>query len=442
MVVAESSPLNGRAKTPWWHSSTPYSHRHSCVSHCSYQDDTANELGTRRSPDCRRSSFGAIVLLLSALLFVEQIIVSPDQPTLRGDWESFRNDYHRKYQRNPPDTMKQWLNFATRNKCEATNLYDAIERDLAVFRQSDINMNQVIHEATTFTNYSAACALENNVLSFNIQQTIFDNNFWEREIASKEIERVLRWVLQPLVDHKPPIKSKFVFNLRDEPTEKHDAKYPIFSMCHVSNLNDDVNRSYELSREQSSNNTISRDILVPYFFSMSIFGRGLWFWPFYSTGKAWCKRKDTIVWRGSTTGVWEDGPRFRLLEKYGGSRVHRIAPNISVNADFAFVRVVQNEGRDLNIEKYRRAEKLTYRQLQNHKYVLDVDGNCKRIPIDCCLSRSSLSHSLIILPPCDSLYRTLSEATTIWFTSLQSYQVSRVVQRACAALGGLRPGEL
>jgi hypothetical protein len=48
-----------------------------------------------------------------------------------------------------------------------------------------------------------------------------------------------------------------------------------------------------------------------------------------------------------------------------------------VDADFAFVRVVQNYDGQALPEKYRTAEAISYRDIQQHKYVLDVDGNCK-----------------------------------------------------------------
>lgn len=307
--------------------------------------------------------YAAIALrLYSKLIYWDETTISRVV-----DWNTFREDYQRRYHRSTPDSLKQWLEFANSRGCEPMKFYDAINRDLAVFRDRKTTMraDQVVEEATTYTDYHVVFKLENHKLT--VEKWHFDN-WWERRFLAVTIERVLRWLLHPLVQHKPPIANKFVFNLHDKPRDVEDAKAPIFSSCHEWN-ND--NNSTTLTH-----NTL--DLLVPYYMSIGLLDRGLWFWPFYSRGSEWKKRKDTITWRGSTTGhPWLKGHRFRLLELYGGTAVGPIAENVPVNADFAFTNIVQNDGQDLDTKKYRLAKRMSYREMQDHKYVLDVDGNCK-----------------------------------------------------------------
>lgn len=290
-------------------------------------------------------------------------------------WSVFQQDYRRRFRRAPPESLKQWLKFATAQNCDTMRYYDAIERDLAIFRNRKLTYDEVVEEATKYTDYFAAYTVKNNKLSMTKWHTIFDMTFGKR-IEAFNLQRSLTWLLQPLVHHKPPIHTKLVFSLHDIPTDVEDAAVPIFSSCHESQFNDNLvfnNRTRKTTKEEEP---ITRDLLVPYYFSVGVQHRGLWFWPFYSGGPSWKQRKDTIVWRGSTTGLpWGDAPRFWLLEQYGGNKIHEIAPG--VDADFAFVRVVQNdEGQDL-AKTYRQRKAMSYRDIQQHKYVLDVDGNCK-----------------------------------------------------------------
>jgi hypothetical protein len=109
------------------------------------------------------------------------------------------------------------------------------------------------------------------------------------------------------------------------------------------------------------------------------------------------RRNDVITWRGSTTSPWETLPRFKLLREFGGSGIHPLTSNNNtnnssnstvknavnqkgggiVNADFAFTQVVQKPEHveTLSPGLYRFAPYMEYHQMQQSKYILDVDGN-------------------------------------------------------------------
>lgn len=329
-------------------------------------------------------------------------------------WNAFQQDYMRRYRRAPPNSLKQWLKFASSKGCDTMRFYDGIERDLVIFRNRKLTYDEVVKEAMHYTDYFAAYEVKNNGLTLTNWQSIFDTSL-RRRLEAFNLQRALKWLLKPLVHHKPPIHSKFVFNLRDEPTNIEDASVPIFSSCHASDFNDNLvynNRTPAVSKMEEP---IMRDLLVPYYFSVGLQFRGLWFWPFYSRGPSWKDRKDSIVWRGSTTGVpWGDAPRFWLLEQYGGSEVHEIVPGVS--ADFAFVRVVQNDNGQGLSETYRQQKALSYRDIQRHKYVIDVDGNCKYLNeydgLDSSMNISLTAISLF------SFYRALSQIVKIGIARL------------------------
>lgn len=319
----------------------------------------------------RWSWFVAAPLVACVLVSFFTLSRPPEQSL---GWNNFEEDYHRRYRRAPPKSLEQWLTFALKNDCEPMRFYDVIERDLAIFRNQSLSYDKVVEEATKYTDYFAAYQVKDNRLSITNFQTIFDMTLGKR-FETFNLQNSLSWLFRPLQNHKPPLDAKFVLNLRDQPTDKRNATYPIFSACHKSRFNDNLTypETHATTRDDES---ITRDLLVPYYFSIGVQHRGLWFWPFYSRGPSWRQRKDSIVWRGSTTGLpWGDSPRFWLLEQYGAKGVHEIVPG--VDADFAFVRVVQNYDGQALPEKYRRAEAISYRDIQQHKYVLDVDGNCK-----------------------------------------------------------------
>lgn len=177
-------------------------------------------------------------------------------------------------------------------------------------------------------------------------------------------------------------------NLRDEPTSRENAMYPCFSSCRVSHDNDGLvydNRTPTI--EPIPELIVTRDVVLPYYFSIGLIGRGgLWFRSFYRPASPWDQRKNVIIWRGSTTGTWEASPRFWLFQ-----REHDI-PN--VETDFAFMRVVQNRGQELP-SKYRQADSMSYSDIQQHKYLLDVDGNgtYKRVAAYSVCGMKLLSHS-------------------------------------------------
>ena len=171
------------------------------------------------------------------------------------------------------------------------------------------------------------------------------------------------------------------------------------------------------------NDNITRDVHIPYVFTMDR-RNTLWFWPFVGPGKEFKKRKDTITWRGTTTGLWEKGHRFQMLEKYGGSGVHPLSERTpSVKVDFAFTNLWSDDGansKKLNTTRYRLGERMSYADMQEYKYVLDVDG-AGRLRWDFCtlLIEDPLISHHCIAQALRLVFRATS-ALELWFSSRPS----------------------
>jgi hypothetical protein len=195
------------------------------------------------------------------------------------------------------------------------------------------------------------------------------------------------------------------------------------------------NEHHDYHRKNNNNNNVadfvrSSDLLVPWHFSLRWQSVNLWWWPFYGSGIPYRYRYESITWRGSTTSPWETGPRFQLVRRYGGTNVHPLVvdggkhepsnirndagddriksnhhssfvPNdptntagttttrtttatttptnsktTAVNADFAFIKVVQKPDHvDALSPGYRFARHQFYWEMQLRKYIMDVDGN-------------------------------------------------------------------
>ena len=350
-------------------------HRRRSPSWRSRENDTAanddDDVELQTQHDARkpmRRPAACILAVLGICLIMNFSLVRHRRPT-NVAWKEFAQDYQRRYTRAPPDMLKQWLDFAVTHKCETKRYYNTIEQDLKAFRNKKLHYDRVVEEVTNYSNYHVVIRIEHNKLKFVKWNRSFDMS-WLKMVENLYLRYAIRWLLRPLVNHKPPIRTTFVLNLHDRPTGRKNATLPIFSSCHVSHHNDNLVYENRTTTMIQTDDTVTRDAVVPYYFSIGPIGRGLWFWPFYTKGPEWKQRKNGITWRGSTTGEWERSPRFWLLQQYGG--MHSLA---GVDVDFAFVRVVQSpQGQELP-SKYRQAESMSYRDIQRHKYVLDVDGN-------------------------------------------------------------------
>jgi len=361
-----------------------------------------------------------MMAVLAVYVATTVFMYCPQQSLFTVSWNDFSQDYQQRYKRTPPDTLKQWLDFAVSHDCETMQYYNVIERDLAVFRDRELHYDQVVNEVTNYSDYHVVLEIQDNTLTFVRWKRPFDMTWW-KQVEAMYLRYCLRWLLRPLIQHKPSIATTFVFNLHDGPIKKENAPYPIFSSCHGSHDNDNLVYDNRTMSSIERDNTITQDVVVPYYFSIGPIGRGLWFWPLYSRGPPWKQRKNTITWRGSTTGKWGDSPRFWLLQLYGRNGVHSFGQT-NVDVDFAFTRVVQNyRGQELP-SKYRRADSVSYRDIQQYKYVLDVDGNgMYHMKAGCGLlmelTRLTFSHLS------DSFYGTLSQVAAFGIARVQVNQV-------------------
>jgi hypothetical protein len=328
------------------------------------------------------------------------------------EWESFQADYKQRYNnRQPPQSLRPWLTFAKSLGCETKKYYDVIDYDLQAFRKTartadNVNrtlvpLDQVLKEAGTYSNYRIEFSLHNHVLRTHIVHD--PNASWLNRFETYWIARAYQWLLRPLVQHQPPLTTNFVVSLHDGPRSPSNARAPIFSVSSQSYLTETDrparNQAEHLQNvfqtTTNNNDDSTRDLLIPYYLSIGSFyfaighARGIWCWPFYRHGRKWTEREPTVGWRGSTTGDWLTGPRFELVRRFGGSGIQPLRDAVAdidtastakgkssaVQADIAFMRVLQNDGREQLDSSYRFASSVQYSDIQKHRYVMDVDGN-------------------------------------------------------------------
>ena len=250
------------------------------------------------------SAVGGLIWVLTWVFLFATQTIPPDTIS----WDVFRDDYVNRYRRDPPVSLRQWLSFAQGQNCEPMKYYDAIYRDLEVFRKRKVPLkyltpDQLVAESAIEPQSFAVFSIANNRLTIEKLVT----TTWPKDYTSIRgrayLKYCIRWLMRPLVNHKPPINNTFFLNLHDTPVSKTDANVPVLSYSQVSYEND--NLTYEnvtKSMSWTNHDNITRDLLIPYFFTMGFLSR-LWFWPFFSPGKEFKQRKDTITWRGSTSGV-------------------------------------------------------------------------------------------------------------------------------------------
>ncbi|CAB9520792.1 KDEL motif-containing protein 1 [Seminavis robusta] len=383
--------------------------------------------------------------------------------TTKMSWKSFQHAYETRFRRPTPSSLQPWLNFAQENACEPFKMYTAIERDLLPFRKimnGGLEVHHPPHAPPELlhwdklqdiaTNYTKGAFLLVQIRDHTL--TILDSQltewfqqhptvhsekslrgWWERQ----KLEWNLQWLMDPVIQHKPPIHTRFVINLHHRPRSPPDAVVPIFS-SHSESYHTDADPTHpgDLSLEISNKNRngvidtrdpTTRDLLIPHLYVAG--GRvgaagmtsspavgGFWFWPFFRDGKPWEERKNVIAWRGSTLGNYDStvewgnhsqahdffsGPRFSVMQQWGGTDIHPIQAESNVQVDFAFTKLLlQGEEhmhktqeqtiKDAVQKEFRFAHRLSFRQLQKYKYLLDVDGNAFSVRFSSLLRTGSL----------------------------------------------------
>lgn len=325
------------------------------------------------------------------------------------DWSEFRKDYHERYGRMPPDTMKEWLRYARYYNCNERDYYNGIEEDLRSYRQR-INRtglfqyDDVVPSGLKQTDNYLAFQIENNEI-----RTVASYNYHLNFVQQGEIEKNLRWILEPLKDHHPPIRTLVFFDLHDHPsTNTTTETLPMFTTSKMGYLTENqpppqdgkdlqtflanafdtsIKAMHEHNKEVLSHSPFHKDfpdsydcqsLLVPYYFGLGAAHA----YPFM---EPWNVRDETIVWRGGTTGYdWGKSPRFRLMNLFAGSgnQPHPMPKGSNpivpgVDADFAFTAVVQNYTSEHHTmaPNWRMAPFMGPDEVRKYKYIMDVDGN-------------------------------------------------------------------
>ena len=348
---------------------------------------------------CNGFSFrfrGRLCLLVFLLIFCRDRSTRMRKPE---DWTDFEQHYQKKFHRQPPRGLDSWMEYAQQHQCLTHGRhYEALDYDMEFFRRQiqlnnkgrPLELDQVIPLGKQVTDHFLAFSLENHKLTledYHGGRTGFNEIVnWIYTV------HLFRSLFEPVRRHKPPIKTKFIINLYDEPHPANvNATYPVFSFCkehyHTDNKPippDIVNKSHSVHHSDTSviqdgpkpaGFLATPDILIPARSSLTMDQLGLWFWPFYNRGPPFRARQNVLQWRGSTTGHWITGPRFHLVKQFGGTGVHRIGDTV-VAADIAFSAEVQKPHEAKSIkDAYRFAAFMKYHEMQHMKYVVDVDGN-------------------------------------------------------------------
>lgn len=331
---------------------------------------------------------------------------APTPPVSPEDWKAFQVDYQERFGKgSPPNGMEKWLSYAKANQCNERDFYSSIDEDLDFFRSviqkegRKFRQEEIVPHGLQQTDNYMAFSLREHRLT-----VLASFNYGGNYVQQKDIEEKLRWILEPIRNHKPPLNATYFFNLHDGATQaKETTNRPLFSVCKQAYWTDDnylptpddqptlmrdleqevshsslanaMKHTYQVIHKdyQDWASFASRDILVPYHFG---FDTSI---PPNPKELPFAKRKDAIVWRGSTTGsVWGESPRFRLVRDFGGSGAHPLSETRKdVAVDFAFVDVLQQE-KDKTLAPGSRAggeNRMNFQQLQEHKYIMDVDGN-------------------------------------------------------------------
>jgi len=323
------------------------------------------------------------------------------------DWESFREDYQQRFNKTvTPDSLRPWLRYAQKHQCNERDYYDGIETDLQVFRDiivaqgnQKFRQEDIVAKGANQTSFYMVLQLQNH------KWTMLDTVDYHKKgpLPLMKIEKQLQWLMEPVRAHRPAINNTFFFNLHDGARNK-DSDRPIFSTCKQAYWTDDVaiptdeevvnllvndmtRFPFQQHNYQTYNGQVQddhkmdagiRDVLIPFYNNLPTghAGNEPLIYPLRSP---FDERDNSIVWRGSTTGPWGWGPRFKLVQTYGGDNVtffviDRNNKEDSIKVDFGFTLIVQGKNKTLPPHS-RMADYMSYSDMQRHKYVMDVDGN-------------------------------------------------------------------
>jgi hypothetical protein len=324
----------------------------------------------------------------------------PLPPVSDQDWNEFQQDYqHRFAGRMPPPGMKLWLTHARTFACNERDFYQAMDDELEVFRTviqqegRKFQWEDITPTGLQQTTNYMAFTLHNHQLDVSASRNSNNDSGQQRRI-----EELLRWILEPVRVHVPPLNATYFFNTHDNPSPaKNTTKRPIFSSCkqaywtenqppppsgHAISLEQTVqqqawNHDILLKHPDFPDSEESIDIMVPWHYAYD---------PNYydnyraenPKAKPFLQRKERILWRGSTTGLsWGESPRFRLINQYGGTtgKAYPLNERTPVIVDFAFVSIVQKRPGSTLAPLSRLAGSVSFSEAQDDKYIMDVDGN-------------------------------------------------------------------
>ena len=360
------------------------------------------------------------------------------------DWKDFAQDYQQRFDnRLPPDTLRPWLRYARKHQCNERDYYDAIDADLQVFRgiiledpkQKLFRQEEIVPLGIQQTTFYMGLHLENN--QWKVVASVDYHHKGQEALLA--IQEQLIWIMEPLRAHTPPLNATYFFNLHDGSRNQNSTR-PIFSVCKQAYWTDNVSvpsedtvdkllrKGLEHSNNNNSQTTAAvlldkqhkqqhdyppfnphvadnhimdagiRDILVPFYHNLPRLGHHFFPGSPSSSPTSFPHRKDSIVWRGSTTGPWGTGPRFQLIQKFGAHATNIHVPlrqqqsldatltvgieegqpvdenDSVVQVDFGFTQVVQGKNKNLPTG-IRMSHYMAYPNMQKNKYIMDVDGN-------------------------------------------------------------------
>ena len=306
----------------------------------------------------------AVVVVVNIVLLSETTWWKEEEEDVEEDvWREFARTYEYRYNRTAPSGLRRWMTFATSRNCSLEHQhYDAIDADVGEYR---VNSPLTPPDPTQYPFPYASYTLMNNELVLH-----HDDIGWRNSN--------LRWVLEPLRQHQPPINDlPILFYLLDEPE--------------AGLQNAPISFSWSKRIDPTTGASLTPRMRVPYVNDMTsnhVRER----WRRFSAAKkkklfhrevAWENKKDAIVWRGSTTGGmissttnWTKYVRFRLVDQFGRGGVHKLSSNMNVDVDVAFSGICQCRGDcPTMMRPYRFAKRKPFNWNAHHKYIIDVDGN-------------------------------------------------------------------
>ncbi|KAJ6584860.1 glycosyl transferase family 90-domain-containing protein [Mycena capillaripes] len=332
--------------------------------------------------------------------------------------------YSLKAGRPPPPNFELWFEFATKNKCSVVDDYDQIQRNFEPFYQLAAEnvtyFQDMIEKGRAMISQEVMGLTTKKQEAFGMTAIRIKNGRpqmppYSGTTYAKDLSRNLRQFSSVLPD------MEFLLNGRDEPRVVFNFREP---GVHVQALNlEDPNPFHvapyptaDFFRNQSGCNLLSKthgfvydessDVAFLRSSSSSDFTTDLW--PLLSMTKispcfsdilfpsqyyyrasrwsakmppnniAWSDKKSQLYWRGMSNGGhiigdnYRSFPRFRLIEL---ARKHTELIDAKMTS-FAKGHCGEDCDRDRIIEEYNITGPLApKKEMQQYKYLLDVDGN-------------------------------------------------------------------